>query len=339
MIGRRGSAGPGQQAVSLDPAEFQSQHKQPEQDQRQPDPPAQAVNDTQASAFVADQEIETRAQRIKYGEQKQDNDDFARHDAHNDSGKMTVYRPRLALAPSGIVRRTVPWTAAVLGIAFFIVLGLWQLDRAAEKRALLAAAGAAPELTWPPPDGEALRFARLTVTGRFDPERHLLLDNQILGGRYGAHVLTPFLVTGGGTVMVDRGWVPLAAERRLPEIETPPGEVTIEGRINHWPAAGIRLGRPDRLAPDRWPQLVVYPDSTAVAGALRTTLPDWLLQLDASAPGGFAGRDAWPLVNFGPERHLAYAMTWFTLALTVLLVSGALGWRHLRSAPEGAPGR
>jgi len=229
----------------------------------------------------------------------------------------------------------VPWAAAVLLIAFFVRLGLWQLDRAAEKRAIIATAAAAPELRWPIGSGQPPRFAHLRITGRFDPERHLLLDNQVLGGRHGVHVLTPLITPGGRLILVNRGWLPLHADRRLPAISTPAGEITITGRVNHWPTVGIQLGPADRLRPDRWPQRVTYLEPGAVTAAYSAALPDWLLQLEAAAPGGFAGRDAWPVVNFGPQRHLAYALTWFTLAMTVLAVSAGLGWRQWRSAISG----
>ena len=95
--------------------------------------------------------------------------------------------------------------------------GFWQLDRAAEKRALFQAfarGDAAPAAERLPGDGAApgQRYAPLQLTGRYLPDRQVLLDNMSLGGRPGYQVLTP-LQTDDGVVMVNRGWGPADGDR------------------------------------------------------------------------------------------------------------------------------
>jgi surfeit locus 1 family protein len=53
-----------------------------------------------------------------------------------------------------------------------------------------------------------------------------------------------------------------------------------------------------------------------------------VLRLDAGSADGFLIEDG-PAMEFGPERHLGYAVQWWALALTLLLL---WGWTALRPA-------
>jgi cytochrome oxidase assembly protein ShyY1 len=76
-------------------------------------------------------------------------------------------------------------------------------------------------------------WQRVSVTGRFDAERQILLRNHYSEGKYGFEALTAFTSISGESFWVDRGWVQAgstATERpSLPA--TPSGEVTIVGRV------------------------------------------------------------------------------------------------------------
>ena len=109
---------------------------------------------------------------------------------------------------------SVPSTIFLFALAaLFAGLGNWQLERKAEKEALFEQFDNAPALGI----GRALerneRFARIEAWGRFDTERHLLLDNRMFRGRAGVHVLTPFILGDGQVILVNRGWLPLPPDR------------------------------------------------------------------------------------------------------------------------------
>jgi len=216
--------------------------------------------------------------------------------------------------------RWIPLLAALLLIALFIRLGVWQLSRADEKRDIMAAADAAPALVFSAEMTQPERYAQLSMTGRFDENRHILLDNQVLKGRPGVHVWTPFKTDAGPWVLINRGWLPIAADRSLPSIETPTSTLNVSAQVNQPPRVGRKLGDQDQLKTDHWPQLVTYLDVAPISAAMDLPLRPWILQLDPKSPGGFEGRD-WPVVNFGPKKHLSYAWTWFSLAFTVALVT------------------
>ncbi len=229
-----------------------------------------------------------------------------------------------------------PWwglTLAVIGVLLGTTAGFWQLDRAAEKRALearFAAGGTEPALTRLVTDGEGLtqRYAALQLAGRYDPDHQVLLDNLSYGGRPGYQVLTPFL-TDAGTVLVNRGWIPAAGDRSvLPDIRVDGNVRELAGRIERLPRPGIQLAATRPSASDPWPRRLLFPTTVELAAQIGTPLRDFQLLLDARAVDGFV-RD-WHPGGMVSERHLAYAVQWFGLALTVVVIYVVLVIRNNR---------
>lgn len=209
----------------------------------------------------------------------------------------------------------------------FASLGYWQLQRKAEKTALFEQFENAPALDIARAVEEGYRFARVDGFGHFDTERHILLDNRTLNGRAGVHALTPFILGDGHVILVNRGWLPMPPDRlTLPEVPTDGSSRTIRGRLNYLETDGPRLGKPDRLDPGRWPQLVTYLDRKPLEEALGTVLPGWIVQLDADQAGGFGDR-SWKAAVMPPETHGAYAVQWFALALAALIIWVTLSYR------------
>jgi len=225
-------------------------------------------------------------------------------------------------------RTSVKLTLAMLTLALvFARLGWWQMERKTEKRILFEQFDNAPVLDI----GQALelggKFARVEANGRYDPLRHVLLDNKILNGRAGVHVLTPFTLADGTEILVNRGWLPLPPDRRsLPEVKTDESNRTITGMLSKPSTGGQRIGEPDVLQKEHWPQLVTYLDLDTVSDALGTSIEPWLVQLDPFDESGFEGRQ-WQAAVMGPEVHGAYALQWFSLAAAALIIWITLGVR------------
>ena len=204
--------------------------------------------------------------------------------------------------------------------AGFSSLGWWQLQRMDEKEALISdfEDGEIQGLQTSLESEE--RFIRVHATGRFDTERHVLLDNQVFRGRAGVHVFTPFTTFNGTTILVNRGWKPMPADRSsLPEVGAPSVPVDISGVLAPPPEHRQRLGDPDVLKPDEWPQLVTYLDIKNVASALQADLPHRVVWLDAGDETGFEGRE-WSPSTMKPQQHKAYAVQWFGLATAALVI-------------------
>lgn len=218
---------------------------------------------------------------------------------------------------------------AVLGTVF-LSLGNWQRDRAQGKDVSQAAFDTAPlvtELDGTPPD-----WTRAVFTGQLDTARHLLLDNKLFRGRAGVHVLTPLALSDSEVLLlVNRGWLPLPPDRSsLPEIATPTEALEVRGRLAPISQPGVQLGEPVDLQPDRWPQLMVYPDWARIEAALGRPVHRQVLYLDAENAAGFEDR-GWTPFTMGPDRHRAYAVQWYGLALTAFVIWLVLGFRAGRS--------
>ncbi len=210
----------------------------------------------------------------------------------------------------------------------FARLGLWQIERGKEKQLLFEQFNNAPRMTVEQALKRADRFSRVEAFGQYDKQHHILLDNKIYGGRAGVHVLTPFYLGNGTTLLINRGWLPLAPDRRsLPQIPTDDSRRTITGLLKKPSTDGPRLGDPDVLVAEKWPQLVTYFDLDSISTALGVNIEPWLLLLEAEDSTGFEGRE-WKAAVMGPEVHRAYALQWLSLMVTTLIIWLTLGVRR-----------
>lgn len=211
-----------------------------------------------------------------------------------------------------------------IGMLLFIQLGLWQLGRADDKRAIIAQynAGQHTQVDLDQRDAtDLLRYQRVRVSGRYDPAHQVLLDNMpSVQGRPGYRVLTPFQTTKGEWLLVDRGWVPPGPTREvLPEVDVAAQVRTIAGRLEELPQPGMRLGEPSLPSGVlTWPQVMNFPRREDLQQVLDRPLAPRIVALDADQPDGYE-RSAALQMRFGPERHVGYAVQWFALALAVLV--------------------
>ena len=227
--------------------------------------------------------------------------------------------PRLSLGVWRWECGTPALLAAVLLLGLLLSLGFWQAGRAQEKRALLAEAQqadneAALRIEQLGEDWRGQRWRAVRAQGRYDPGRQLLLDNQVQQGRVGYHVLTPLFLGGGEAVLVNRGWVAAGPDRqRLPEIAVADGSRMVRGLLNGPPGVGLRLGRLEQAGRD-WPRVLPWLDLTWLERELKVKLKPYVVLLDPAEPDGYAR--VWrPLAEgFGPEKHVGYAVTWFSCA-------------------------
>ena len=107
----------------------------------------------------------------------------------------------------------------VLLLAAFVNLGAWQWHRGEARQTVWAEyqKNAAPINVTQVDEVE--RFQRISLEGHFEPAQQFLLDNRSHAGQPGYEVLTPFTLTSGERLLVNRGWVPFTGYRdRLPDI-------------------------------------------------------------------------------------------------------------------------
>jgi len=238
------------------------------------------------------------------------------------------------------LRPSLPVSLGLLPLACLTAwLGFWQLERMAEKQELVDRFENAPRMELGEAIAENRQFARVSVSGSYEPGWSLLLDNKTLDGRVGVHVLTLFYPDQGDAILVNRGWLPMAPDRRkLPEVTTPSQRVTISGILNVPLEDGIRLGdsRPPEVL--RGVQLITYLEMDAIAPLIEQTLSPWTVQLDAGDATGFAGRKWQPAVIL-PAQHGAYAIQWFALSVAIVIIWFTLSWRRSGSTGMAREGR
>jgi surfeit locus 1 family protein len=241
---------------------------------------------------------------------------------------------RREFAPSWLMT-----AATVLLLGLFVSLGRWQWARGDFKQALRDQfeRGSAVAMPLGAQSSAALqRFTRVSVMGRWDVERQFLLDNRTREGRAGYEVLTPLQMDDGRWLIVNRGWLPFSGYRdRLPDVTLAARVVTLRGRLDDLPQAGLASGR---AAPDptgRWPRVTNYPTIPELAGSLGTAaLEPRVLLLDADQPDGFL-RD-WQPPGMSPQTHWSYAVQWWSFGVLLIVLYVVLNLRKLpvNNSPE-----
>lgn len=192
---------------------------------------------------------------------------------------------------------------SVLGVALFLALGVWQVQRLGWKVQLIAAVEARLAAAPIAPAEGLPEYTRVTVTGRYDgPD---LLVKAVTEQGPGFWVMTPFQ-TEGLSLWINRGFVP--------EGVTPPApsETQVTGLVRATQPGGGFLRKND---PPRW----FSRDLAAMDAATGRRTADWFLDAQTGGPLPVPGLT---VVAF-PNHHLQYALTWFAMAA---LLAGAAWW-------------
>ncbi len=204
----------------------------------------------------------------------------------------------------------------------FILLGRWQWHRGELRQAewdrFASGAEAIVPLGTAGVDSVA-RFQRVSIVGRMDAEHQFLLDNRSYQGRAGFEVLTPLERPNGRVVLVDRGWVPFSGLRqRLPEVGFKPSDaVTVVGRVDNLPVAGLASGR-SAPGPQPWPKVTAFPSMSQLSTALGVPLEPRIILLDPRQGDGYV-RD-WHPPGMEPIRHWSYAVQWWSFAVVLVVL-------------------
>ncbi len=215
--------------------------------------------------------------------------------------------------------------AGALLAAGLAALGFWQLDRADYKRELHRAyearSGDPVDVT---AAAAAARFSAVAASGRYDGERQILIDNMVAEGRNGFFVITPLSLDDGTTVLVNRGWVAQdPARRHLPDVTVSAGLRRVEGFSGTLPVAGLELGA--AATTTGWPRVAQFPGFADIERMLSRELRRPLILLAPDQPDGY--RRQWRPAGMTAERHVGYAVQWFALAATAMILFLIIGFR------------
>jgi surfeit locus 1 family protein len=214
--------------------------------------------------------------------------------------------------------------AGALLFGVFMALGVWQLQRLAWKNDLLARVEArvravpvpAPAANeWPAvqADPGGFEYRRLRLEGEFlrSGEQLVQASTELGAGHW---VLTPLQQRDGSLVLVNRGFVPSAAQWRAMRLSVRcDGPVSVTGLLRQSEPGGGFLRRNDPAA-GRWYSRDVPALATTV-GLPPTAVAPFFVDAGADAPctsaqGPVGGLTVLRFAN----HHLVYALTWFALA-------------------------
>ena len=220
--------------------------------------------------------------------------------------------------------RLVPTLFAVPIVLLCLGLGVWQVQRLIWKEGLIAERAAATKAVPAPApqtlaDAKKLEFRPVTLDGVFLNDREIYLHAIAPSGREGYQVLTPLMVAEGAAVLIDRGFIPTElrdpAKRAAGQLS---GTQHVTGLVRLPPS-----GRPNWFLPDNNPAQNhwFWVDLPAMAAADRLEkVAPYYIDADATPnPGGWpqGGSDLLPEL---PNHHLQYAITWFSLAVAMVVI-------------------
>jgi len=223
----------------------------------------------------------------------------------------------------------IAWCAVIFITVLMLGLGLWQLQRLAEKEALIARiaeSAARPPARLLPLTEAALRasgFMKFQVQGEFLHAHEMHLAARYYKNQLGYQLLTPLRLLDGRILLTNRGWVPTNLKDPAKRPET-----LVEG-VQYYTVI-LRTDRdhtpftPDHDIPDNiwfWRDIATMKEVTGLD----------LLPVSADIISTNADPEEFPIPGDGTfalrNDHLGYAITWFMVGLAAIAVFFFYHWR------------
>lgn len=234
---------------------------------------------------------------------------------------------------------------ALLLIPTMIRLGIWQKHRYEMRTARNDLVSSALHAEPVPVErltsaGHAVtsteKYRTVTATGTFDTAREEVVRRRTNSDdEVGFHVLTPFVLTDGKVVLVNRGWIPAnGAQTTFPKIPAPPvGKVTIKGRLKADETTAASGIKEIKGLPDRQIMLINSEEQARRLGA--TVLGGYIEQTAPEAKGDSPEQISDPGSEDAPLNY-AYMIQWWLFAAGVPVGWWVLVRRERRDREEAA---
>lgn len=244
-------------------------------------------------------------------------------------------------------------TLAIVAAVCFS-LGQWQLNRAAQREAILEQINAGRELsplalTAQTHVDNLTPWRRVHASGHWLNEFTVLMANRNHEGRPGYWVVTPFALDSNQAVLVLRGWVarPIGAGQALPELNADTKTQAIEGNLlSHiprlfelWSFGSANVSSPIKQAgwqgqhPPPELQNLSIQDAQAATGL--KLLPVVVQQTSVDRlPNGTPLVQDWAAPQTDADKNRGYALQWFIFALIAAgawLVVAWKAWQRRRN--------
>jgi surfeit locus 1 family protein len=235
---------------------------------------------------------------------------------------------------------------ALLAFVALIGLGTWQLQRKAWKEGLIAALDAqlaAPPTAlpspaaWPSLDRKSEEYRRVSFTATFDNSSEALVyaapstfRPDVSGPGY--WVFTPARLADGKIVIVNRGFVPDGRQNPNLRLEGQiAGPVDLVGSMR-WPEQRHWFTPNDEPDHNLW--FAADPQAIAAGKNFGPVAPFYVEQESPVPPGGLP-KPGKLLVTL-PDNHLQYALTWYGLAVVLVIMFATWAYGSRREQRVGA---
>ena len=221
-----------------------------------------------------------------------------------------------------------PSLVTLIMIPSLILLGIWQLNRADQKRFIDSGVNEAQIKT--PINLNAVNSNELSneiyrsasISGKYDNNKHYLLDNRTHKGRAGFHVFTPFIFNTNNdnkpkAILVNRGWITYQGSRsNIPDIQVSDNIVQIKGTIKDI-GKSIVLNDTSKLSVS-YPKIIQSISLKKLSSDLNYPLIPIIIELDKSETNGFIRE--WQPYYGSVDKHIAYAVQWFSMAVVLFIL-------------------
>jgi surfeit locus 1 family protein len=219
-----------------------------------------------------------------------------------------------------------PWVLInVFVLALLLGLSFWQWQRAAEKTQTLARIadwqqqGAVDIARLSTINATSRDGVQLDFMGRWLSPMVWLVDNKMVNGRIGYDVLIAVEDTSGlenaAALLVNLGWVAAPLQRDVLPAVNIPAELYVQG-IFRTRIKGILLGT-NIENKGVWPMRIQQVDVESLSAYFKRPLVAGLAYQEKNSPFLLHYRP----VILPPERHKAYALQWFLLAVAVVVIA------------------
>lgn len=217
------------------------------------------------------------------------------------------------------------WPFVITLTAFLILckLGFWQLSRAEQKQQMLSQFSASKPVTTlelqqalAVNDLSRLHGRQINLDAKLQTNKLVFIDNRMNQSQIGMKILAPALIPEiNRFVLIDLGWVARNGSRdELPSIELP-STLTLKASIKSQNLSQFMLQ--DEVLSESYPQLLQSP-FTLLQGDFEPAVLPLILYAESNSLAGYP--QTYEPVNMPPEKHQAYALQWFLLAVASVVV-------------------
>jgi len=210
-----------------------------------------------------------------------------------------------------------------------ITLGFWQMDRAKEKDSIenlrekntnqgMIRLGANDN------DIDTMLYREVSISGEFKLSQQILLENKKYKTKPGYHIFTPMRLQDSDIyILIARGWVPQGADRRFtPALPGSQGNQKIQGRVERVPSVGLKVGEPGESGM-MWPKRLTYLELSWVTKETGYKFLPYVVYQTSGEDFGLVRdwrQEFQAKERMSPEKHLGYALQWFSLAALVVIM-------------------